>query len=127
MGKRKKAITPVQIKEEIRKLNLIGKSQIYKSFDERAAVDLVLRLGLPAVPKFGISPVIKYRLLVGGVGIAYEGDSESEGRRQFRLFMVESKNPRSRSGGESVTLFKNFAVVRRYCPPDKGSPMKVKP
>jgi hypothetical protein len=127
MGKRKKAITPVQIKEEIRKLNLIGKSQIHRSFDEGAAVDLVLRLGLPAVPELGISPVIKYRLLVGGVGIAYEGESESEGRRQFRLFMVESKTPRSRSAGESVTLFKNFAVVRRYSPPDKDAAAKQKP
>src|ERR1700722_2257361 len=106
MGKRKKAITPVQIREEIRKLNLIGKSQIHRSFDENAALDLVLRLGMPIVPEAGISPVIKYRLLVGGVGLAYEGKSESEGRRQFSLYMTESKNPRSLSAGESVTLFR---------------------
>jgi hypothetical protein len=29
----------------------------------------------------GISSVIKYRLLVGGVGIAYEGESELEAGR----------------------------------------------
>ena len=29
------------------------------------------------------------RLLVGGFGIAYEGESEAEGRRQFGLFMAE--------------------------------------
>ena len=91
MGKRKKGIIPVQIREEIRKLNLIVKSQIRRSFDEQAALDLVLRLGLQAVPEVGISPVIKYRLLVGGVGIAYEGESELEGRRQFSLYMIESK------------------------------------
>jgi hypothetical protein len=65
MGKRKKAITPAQIREEIRKLNLIGKSQIPR-MPREAALDLVLRLGIPIVPEAGISPVIKYRLLVGG-------------------------------------------------------------
>jgi hypothetical protein len=69
MGKRKKGTAPAQIREEIRKLNLIGKSQIHRSFDEEAALDLVLRAGIPIVPKVGISPVIKYRLLVGGIGI----------------------------------------------------------
>ena len=67
MGKRKKVTTGAQIREEIRKLNLIGKSEIRRSFDEEAAIDLLLRLGLPEVPEVGISPVIKYRLLVGGV------------------------------------------------------------
>jgi hypothetical protein len=75
MGKRKKATTGAQIRVEIRKLNLIGKSEIRRSFDEEAAIDLLLRLGLPEVPEFGLSPVIKYRLLVGGVGITYEGES----------------------------------------------------
>ena len=116
MGKRKKATAGAQIREEIRKLNLIAKSEFRTSFDEEAAVDLLLRLGLSEVPEVGISPVIKYRLLVGGVGIAYEGESEAEGRRQFGLFMAESKTARSRSSGESVTLFRNFEVVRRYQP-----------
>jgi hypothetical protein len=116
MGKRKKATTGAQIREEIRRLNLIAKSEFRRSFDEEAAVDLLLRLGLSEVPEVGISPVIKYRLLVGGVGIAYEGESEAEGRRQFGLFMAESKTARSRSSGESVTLFRNFEVVRRYQP-----------
>ena len=116
MGKRKKATTGAQIREEIRKLNLIAKSEFRRSFDEEAAVDLLLRLGLSEVPEVGISPVIKYRLLVGGVGIAYEGESEAEGRRQFGLFMAESKTARSRSSGEFVTLFRNFEVVRRYQP-----------
>jgi hypothetical protein len=78
MGKRKKATTGAQIREEIRRLNLIAKSEFRRSFDEEAAVDLLLRLGLSEVSEVGISPVIKYRLLVGGVGIAYEGESEAE-------------------------------------------------
>jgi hypothetical protein len=116
MEKRKKGIIPVQIREEIRKLNLIGKSQIHRSFDEEAALDLVLRVGIRAVPEVGIPPVIKYRLLVGAVGIAYEGESELEGRRQFSLYMIESKNPLSLSAGASVTLFGGFEVLKRYSP-----------
>jgi hypothetical protein len=116
MAKRKKATTGAQIREEIRKLNLIAKSEFRRSFDEEAAVDLLLRLGLSEVPEVGISPVIKYRLLVGGVGIAYEGKSEAEARRQFGLFMAESKTARSRSSGESEILFRNFQVMRRYQP-----------
>jgi hypothetical protein len=116
MGRRKKATTGAQIREEIRKLNLIGKSEIRRSFDEEAAIDLLLRLGLPEVPEVGLSPVIKYRLLVGGVGIAYEGESESEGRRQFGMYMAQSKTARLSSSGESVTLFRNFKVVRRCRP-----------
>ena len=116
MGKGKKGVTPAQIREEIRKLNLIGKSQIHRSFDEEAALDLVLRVGIQAVPEVGIPPVIKYRLLVGAVGIAYEGESELEGRRQFSLYMIESKNPLSLSAGSSVTLFGGFEVLKRYSP-----------
>jgi hypothetical protein len=108
MGKRRKATTAAQVREEIRKLNLIGKSEIRTSFDEEAAIDLLLRLGLPEVPKVGLSPVIKYRLLVGGVGIAYAGESELEGRRQFGMYMAESKSARLRSSGETVTLSQEF-------------------
>jgi len=118
MEKREKAITPAQIKEEIRKLNLIGKSEIHRSFNEEAAIDLVLRIGITRVPEVGISPVIKYRLLVGGLGIAYEGASETEGWRQFSLFVTESKIKRSRSAGECVTLFRDFEVLRSYTPPE---------
>jgi hypothetical protein len=122
----KTAALAVQIKDEIRKLNQIGKSEIHTSFDEEAAVDLILRVSAPGVEaevqgtsiEVGISPVIKYRLLVGGVGIAYEGESELEGRRQFNLFTAESKTPGSSSSGESVTLFRNFGVVTKYLPPE---------
>ena len=118
MKKRKKAITSALIREEIRKLNLIGKSEIHRSFDEEAAIDLVLRFGLTRVPEVEISPVIKYRLLVGGLGIAYEGASGTEGRRHFSLFVTESKIARSKSAAECVTLFRDFEVLRSYTPPE---------
>ena len=89
MRKLRKALVAEQIKDEIRKLNQIGKIEIRRSFDEEAAVDLILRVGAPRTrtevqgmpTEVGISSVIKYRLLVGGVGIAYEGESELEAGR----------------------------------------------
>ncbi len=119
MRKRQNAIPAEQIRDEIRKLNQIGKSEIYRSFNEEAAVDLLLRLRTPGDPEVGISPVIKYRLLVGGVGIAYEGESEPDAERRFTLFVTQSKTEGSRSSRESVTLFRNFDVVGKYQPPDR--------
>ena len=117
MRKRRKASEGVQIKDEIRKLNRIAKTEICTRIDEKAAVDLLLRLQAPRDPEVGISPVIKYRLLVGGVGIAYEGESESDAKRRFTLFVMQSKTEGSRSFRESVTLFRNFDVVGKYRPP----------
>jgi hypothetical protein len=97
MGKRKKATAGAQIREEIRKLHLIGQFEIRRSVDEETAIDLLLRLGLSEVPAVGLSPVIKYRLLVGGVGIVDEGESESAGTRQFGMYMAESKTARHQS------------------------------
>jgi hypothetical protein len=115
MRTRQNAITADQIKDEVRKLNHIGRSEIHRSFDEEAAVNLILRVGAPgARPEQSISPVIKYRLLVGGVGIAYEGESESEATRQFGLFLVKSKTQRTGSTGKSVTLFKNYDILQHH-------------
>jgi hypothetical protein len=66
----------------------------------------------------GISSVIKYRLVVGGVGIVYDGESKSEARLQFSRFVIQSKNPRSKSARRSVTLFKNYEIIKEYHPPE---------
>ncbi len=59
-------------------------------------------------------PMITYTLVVGGIGVVYDGESQSEAKRQFRLFMAESKTAGSRSSGESVTLFKNYEIIKEY-------------
>ncbi len=59
-------------------------------------------------------PMITFTLVVGGIGIVYDGESQSEAKRQFRLFMAESKTAGSRSSGESVTLFKNYEIIKEY-------------
>jgi hypothetical protein len=62
---------------------------------------------------------------VGGVGIAYEGESESEARRQFGLFLNKSKTSLPGSAGKSITLFKNYDILQYYparyaIPSDEG-------
>jgi len=59
----------------------------------------------------------QYSLVVGGLGKVYDGASRSEALRQFRLFIVQSRNARSKSVGEAVTLFKNYEILREYYPP----------
>jgi hypothetical protein len=47
MKRRKISPSAAQIKDEIRKLNRIEESEFHRSFNEEAAVDLVLRIGVP--------------------------------------------------------------------------------
>ena len=154
-----------QIKNEIRKLNGLEKSDIYRWIDEESASDLLSRIeeaewnpkrrrhlspssrifdqdlprtpggdGVPhlerragdklkddALQRNGISSVVKYRLIVGGIGIAYEGESESEAMRWFRHFVVQSQSEGSNSARESVKLFRNYEVIRDYQAPDRKS------
>jgi hypothetical protein len=50
----------------------------------------------------------------------FEQAEGSIGRnRQFRLFVILSKKPRSGSSGESVTMFKDYESARKYRPPDR--------
>ena len=60
----------------------------------------------------------QYRLVVGRVGIVYDGKSKSEARRRFRLFVIQSQTTGSRYAGEPVTLFKNYEIPREYRPPE---------
>jgi hypothetical protein len=62
---------------------------------------------------------VQYRVVVGGIGIVYDGESVLEAKRQFRLFIRKSKTAGSSSAGESVTLFKNYEIINEYRPPDR--------
>jgi len=44
--------------------------------------------------------VMKYRLVVGGVGMVYEGKSEREAKRQFNPFVIQSKRPKIQIGSK---------------------------
>jgi hypothetical protein len=60
----------------------------------------------------------KYKLVVGGIGMVFEGDSRSEANRWFRQFVLQSKEAKCQSAEESLTLFKNYNIIREYRSPD---------
>ena len=79
--------------------------------------------------RFGVIPVFlaywrrnilvdQYRVVVWGTGVVYDG-TKSEAMRQFNLFVVQSKNAKSESDRRSVTLFKNFEMIREHRPLDQ--------
>ena len=49
--------------------------------------------------------------------MVYDG-TKPEAMRQFNLFVVQSKYAKSESDRRSVTLFKNYEIVREHHPPD---------
>ena len=50
--------------------------------------------------------------------MVYDG-TKPEAMRQFNLFVVQSKNAKSESDRRSVTLFKNFEMIREHRPLDQ--------
>ena len=64
-------------------------------------------------------PMIRFRLVVAGRGLVYDGSARSEANRRFTLFVIRSRTAGSRSAGESVTMFKNYDIVRKYHPLDR--------
>ena len=66
----------------------------------------------------GVTLVIKYRLVVNGLGNVYDGASEEEAKRKFQLFVKQSKKRRSKSVPRLVSLFKNYEIVREYQVPE---------
>jgi hypothetical protein len=48
------------------------------------------------------TPMTEYRLVVGVLGIIFDEDSASEAKRQFDLFVIQSKTARSAEVGASV-------------------------
>ena len=58
----------------------------------------------------GMPSVIRYRVVVGGVGIIFAGESLAEALRQFTLFAV-------RSARKSVALFKDCDIIKEFQPP----------
>ena len=62
--------------------------------------------------------MIEYRLVAGVLGIIFDEDSESEAKRQFDLFVKQSKTAPSAANATSVTLFKNREIIAEYHPAD---------
>ena len=63
-----------------------------------------------------ISSTTRYRIVVGGLGIVFDGYSNSEANAQFRIFVARSKAAKSRLTAGSVLLFENVEVIREFHP-----------
>jgi len=98
-----------QIKDEIRELSWIEKIKLYRSIDDEAAIELLARIEAPG------SSAIRYRIVVGGIGVVYEGESGPEADQRFEMFEARSKISGSASA-KRVRLFKNYEMVREYYP-----------
>jgi hypothetical protein len=59
---------------------------------------------------------IRYRVVVGGLGIVFDGYSSSEAHAQFRIFVGLSKASASRLTAGSVSLFPDSEVIREFHP-----------
>ena len=62
--------------------------------------------------------MIKYRIVVGGAGKVYDGESWVDARHRFKQFVALSKKRRSKANPRSITLFKDYEIVRQYLVPD---------
>jgi len=61
--------------------------------------------------------LIRYRIVIEGEGKVYDGKSGPEARRQFWQFVELSKK---RGSQKSITLFKDYVIVREYQTADRG-------
>ena len=74
---------------------------------------------MPGFRDYGHAPVIKYKVVVRGNGVVYDGESMSEANRRFAIFVTRSKKEADRSDPDTDTLFKNYQIVRQwYRPPE---------
>ncbi len=64
-------------------------------------------------------PVIRYRVVVRDEGVVYDGVSLSEANRSYADFVARFKVGADRSLSDSVTLFKNYEIVRQWYRPSQ--------
>ena len=57
---------------------------------------------------------IKYRVVVGGRGVVYDGEDQSEANRICATFIVRSKAVEAASDAPTVTLFKDYQIIRQW-------------
>lgn len=55
-----------------------------------------------------------YQVIVGNVGMVYDGPSAEEARSKFDVYVELSKSHVGRAGGEDVTIFLNDEIVREF-------------
>lgn len=56
----------------------------------------------------------RYEVIVGNIGLIYEGGNGNRARRQFNEYVRISLENYGRAAGESVTLFMNDEPIKEY-------------
>lgn len=57
---------------------------------------------------------MKFQVIVGNIGIVYDGNNNMVAHHKFSFYVKDSKTNLGRSGGESVTLMHNGEIEREY-------------
>ncbi len=60
----------------------------------------------------------KFQVVVGNVGIVYDGDNDEKAEEIFEEYIEISKSGASRAGDEPVTLMEDNDIVDEYMPPE---------
>jgi hypothetical protein len=77
------------------------------------------RLGSLGISESGGIPVIKYRVVVGGKGVVYEGEDQLEANRICASVVARIKGDAETSDRPTVALFKDYQIIRQWhCRPD---------
>jgi hypothetical protein len=63
-----------------------------------------------------MSSAIRYRVVVGGLGIVFDGYSSLDADVQFSVFVTRPETAKSRLAAGSVLLFKDAEIVREFHP-----------
>jgi hypothetical protein len=77
--------------------------------------------------RYFLIPETVYRVVIGVLGIVFDGASDLEAKRQFDQFVIQSHTAGSRFFGEPVRLFKNQAIIAEYHPPEVADSFKESP
>jgi hypothetical protein len=70
--------------------------------------------------------VKNYQVVVGGIGVVYDGDSRAEAHRRFKLAILNSKKVADRMFGKAVTLFLKGSIIKEYHPPEEDADRTAK-
>jgi hypothetical protein len=56
----------------------------------------------------------RFQLIVGNIGIVYDGDNEIHAKNQFNIYEYLSQERHGRYTGESVMLLKDDEILREH-------------
>lgn len=104
------------------RVNVIGgkDTTAYYSDDKADAVNTAKSEAARASKKNIKEETCKYQVLVGNIGITYDGDSKKEAMKIYDEYVKQSKTNKGRAGGEDVIVMCDDEPIKEYIPLDKN-------